>query len=79
MRLSPTMTKQQLIESQIDVTWEMHEADASQRVIARQLDISQATISRLFSKISITILKTRDARHVYIQAFYRRLHLPTHC
>ena len=51
MRISPTMTKQQLIESQIDVTLEMHEADASQRVIAEQLDISQATISRLFGKI----------------------------
>ena len=33
MRISPTMAKQQLIESQIDVPLGMHEAGASQRVI----------------------------------------------
>ena len=38
------MAKQQLIEIQIDVALEMHEVDASQWVIAEQLNISQATI-----------------------------------
>ena len=51
------MAKYQLIESQIDVALGMHEADASQCVIAEQLSISQSAISRLFRKIAITTLK----------------------
>ena len=35
----------------------MHEADASQCVIAEQLSISQSAISLLFRKIAITTLK----------------------
>ena len=51
MRISPTMAKQQLIESQIGVALGMHEASASQGVIAEQLGVSQATVSDLFNKI----------------------------
>jgi len=59
------MAKQQLIESQIGVVLRMHEVDASQRVITEQLDVSQATISHLFNKISITTFKTRDSYRIY--------------
>ena len=43
----------------------MHEAGASQRIIAEQLGISQSTVSRLFCEISIITFKTRGPRRAY--------------
>jgi len=43
--MPPTMAKQKLIERQIDVALGMHEAGASQRVIAEQLSVSQTSLT----------------------------------
>lgn len=64
MRISLTMAKQ-LTENQIGVAFGVHEARASQRIIADQLGGSRATVSRLFNKISITAFKTRGPRRIY--------------
>lgn len=59
------MARQQLIESQIGIALGMHAAGASQRVIAEQLGITQASVSRLLRKHRITTFKTRGPRRQY--------------
>jgi predicted transcriptional regulator len=43
----------------------MREAGASQRDIAIQLGISQAAVSKLLRKVTMTTFKTRGPRRVY--------------
>jgi predicted transcriptional regulator len=49
----------------IDIALGMREAGASQRDIATQLGISQAVVSKLLRKFTMTTFKTRGPRRVY--------------
>ena len=55
------MDKQHLIESQIDITLNIHHIKASQSVIVNQLRVNQSTASRIFRNMSIMTFKTRDS------------------
>jgi transposase len=56
------MARQNLVESQIGIALGMQAVGAPQRVIAEQLGITQATVSRLLRKHRITTFKTRPPR-----------------